>query len=272
MHFALDDQGRASPVECQGRNAVADLKGELGRCIEAHMFRHLADDAGELPGHHALALPFLDIPELDEDLDPCFRVCAAVEGGKLSGLHLGDVVAHLYGPAFAEEHQRALDFTLEDAQELSQSDVGGVRKPDRCAFDLDVAEHQSYSSIRHFEDHRNMEERQALAAFGALSQETRLRIMRQLVIAGDSGLAAGVIAERVGTSPSTLSFHLKELEGAGLVNSRRESRSIIYTAQYETLSGLIRFLMEDCCSGRPEICEPALASAAECCGLPTQEV
>ncbi len=110
-----------------------------------------------------------------------------------------------------------------------------------------------------------MEERQALSVFAALSQETRLRIVRLLVVAGEDGLPAGAIAEQMGTSASTMSFHLKELEQAGLVRSRRESRSIIYTAEYDALSGLIRFLMEDCCAGRPEVCEPALAAAANCC-------
>lgn len=108
-----------------------------------------------------------------------------------------------------------------------------------------------------------MDERQALAALGALSQETRLRILRHLVIAGPDGVAAGAIAEHVEVSASNVSFHLKELEHAGLVSVRRDSRSMVYSAAYDALTGLIRFLMEDCCSGRPEICVPAFASA--CC-------
>ena len=112
-----------------------------------------------------------------------------------------------------------------------------------------------------------MEERQALASFGALSQETRLRILRHLVIAGPDGVAAGALADHVGVSPSNVSFHLKELEHAKLVTVRRDSRSMVYSAAFEALSGLIRFLMEDCCSGRPEICAPALAPA--CC-TPTE--
>lgn len=108
-----------------------------------------------------------------------------------------------------------------------------------------------------------MDERQALAAFGALSQETRLRILRMLVVAGPEGLAAGTVADKADVSASNVSFHLKELERAGLVGARRDSRSIIYSAEYDALSGLIRFLMEDCCSGHPEICSP-LATAL-CC-------
>ena len=108
-----------------------------------------------------------------------------------------------------------------------------------------------------------MEERQALIAFGAMSQETRLRIVRLLVKAGPQGMAAGAVAEAVDVSPSNVSFHLKELERAGLVTARRDSRSIVYSAEYDALSGLIRFLMEDCCGGHPEICAPALAPT--CC-------
>lgn len=85
-----------------------------------------------------------------------------------------------------------------------------------------------------------------------------------LVVAGPEGLAAGAIAEKVEVSASNVSFHLKELERAGLVTARRDARSIIYSAEYDVLSGLIRFLMEDCCSGRPEICAPVI-SAATCC-------
>ena len=95
-----------------------------------------------------------------------------------------------------------------------------------------------------------MEERQALLAFGALSQETRLRILRLLVVAGPEGLAAGVIADQAGVSASNVSFHVKELERAGLVNARRESRSILYSVDFEALNGLVRFLMEDCCAGQ----------------------
>ena len=113
-----------------------------------------------------------------------------------------------------------------------------------------------------------MLERQALSAFAALSQETRLRILRLLVVAGADGLPAGEIADRVAVSASNVSFHLKELERAGLLAARRQGRSIIYCADYAGLAGLIRFLMEDCCSGRPEICAPALAPA--CCEPETE--
>jgi ArsR family transcriptional regulator len=104
-----------------------------------------------------------------------------------------------------------------------------------------------------------MDERQAVASFGALSQETRLRIVRLLVQAGPEGVAAGGVGEAVGVSASNVSFHLKDLERAGLIGARREARSIVYSADYEALAGLVQFLMQDCCGGRPEICSQALA-------------
>lgn len=110
-----------------------------------------------------------------------------------------------------------------------------------------------------------MNERQALDAFAALSQETRLRMVRLLVQAGPEGLAAGVVGEAVGASSSNASFHLSHLERAGLIRSRREARSIIYSVDLTGLAGLIRFLMEDCCRGQPEICAPALQSLASAC-------
>ena len=108
-----------------------------------------------------------------------------------------------------------------------------------------------------------MEEHQAVAGFGALAQETRLRILRLLVQAGPQGRAAGDIAVAVNVPPSNLSFHLKELERAGLVTQRREARSIIYAAAYAAIGDLIQFLMQDCCAGHPEVCAPALA--VPCC-------
>ena len=115
-----------------------------------------------------------------------------------------------------------------------------------------------------------MNERQAQSAFAALSQETRLRIVRMLVKAGPDGMAAGAIAEEAEVSSSNVACHLKELENAGLASSRREARSIIYTADYEGLSGLIQFLMKDCCAGHPEICAPALAQTC-CTPAPTRK-
>jgi ArsR family transcriptional regulator, arsenate/arsenite/antimonite-responsive transcriptional repressor len=111
----------------------------------------------------------------------------------------------------------------------------------------------------------HINEQRALEAFAALSQETRLRIVRLLVKAGTTGLPAGVIGEAMDASSSRISFHLSHLEQAGLVQSRREGRSIIYSAAYSALSGLIDFLMRDCCQGHPEVCAPAVAALEACC-------
>ena len=105
-----------------------------------------------------------------------------------------------------------------------------------------------------------MDEKQALSAFAALSQETRLRIVRLLVTAGPQGLDA-----------NPLPFHLSQLEQAGLAQSRREGRSIIYSAALPALSNLIEFLMRDCCQGHPEVCNPAMAALSHCCDFPTYE-
>lgn len=95
-----------------------------------------------------------------------------------------------------------------------------------------------------------MHERQALDAFAALAQETRLRIIRLLVKAGREGMSAGAIGEAMDSaSSSRMSFHLSHLEQAGLVEFRREGRSIIYSAALVTLSNLVEFLMRDCSRG-----------------------
>lgn len=110
-----------------------------------------------------------------------------------------------------------------------------------------------------------MEEERALAAFAALSQETRLRIVRLLIQAGPEGMVAGAIGEAIGATTSRLSFHLTHLEHAGLIRSRRDGRFVIYSALSSAFSGLIEFLMRDCCQGHPEICAPAVAALACVC-------
>jgi len=101
-----------------------------------------------------------------------------------------------------------------------------------------------------------MEIKNAVTALAALAQETRLAAYRALVAAGDAGLPAGELANQLGVLPATLSFHLKELAHAGLVNSRNEGRFVIYAADYAAMTGLIAFLSEECCGGKPELCLP----------------
>lgn len=100
----------------------------------------------------------------------------------------------------------------------------------------------------------------AVAALGALAQESRLKIYRLLVQAGPEGIAAGTIAEKLGLPPATLSFHLKELNHAGLVTSRQEGRFVIYSANFESMLNLVGFLTENCCGENvcvPECLPPA---------------
>jgi DNA-binding transcriptional ArsR family regulator len=105
-----------------------------------------------------------------------------------------------------------------------------------------------------------MEKRGALAALGALSQETRLDIYRLLVQAGPDGMAAGQIGERLGLPPATLAFHLKELKIAGLVAFTRNGRSLIYAAEYPVMNALLLYLTENCCgrssTARVPLCRP----------------
>ncbi|HEV3176714.1 MAG TPA: metalloregulator ArsR/SmtB family transcription factor [Stellaceae bacterium] len=99
----------------------------------------------------------------------------------------------------------------------------------------------------------------AISSLSALAQETRLAIFRMLVEAGAEGLAAGVIAERLAIPASSLSFHLTELHRAGLVAQRRESRSLIYSANYRAMSALVGYLTENCCGGNPAACAPLMS-------------
>jgi ArsR family transcriptional regulator len=103
-----------------------------------------------------------------------------------------------------------------------------------------------------------MDTREAIGSLSALAQETRLAIFRMLVEAGAQGLAAGIIAERLDVPASSLSFHLADLHHAGLINQRRESRSLIYSANYRAMNDLVGFLTENCCGGNPAACAPVL--------------
>src|ERR1044071_4055923 len=99
-------------------------------------------------------------------------------------------------------------------------------------------------------------------ALGALAHEYRLAIYRLLVEQGPGGLAAGAIGERVGLQPSSLTFHLQALQRAGLISQQRASRQLIYSADYEAMSGLVSYLTDNCCA----------AEGAACCPAPTTKV
>jgi len=99
-----------------------------------------------------------------------------------------------------------------------------------------------------------MEKSDAIAALAALAQESRLDVFRLLVQAGTKGLPAGQIGERLGLPSATLSFHLSQLRHAGLVTFRRESRSLIYAAEYAAMNCLLAYLTENCCQGDASSC------------------
>ena len=99
-----------------------------------------------------------------------------------------------------------------------------------------------------------METQEAAAAFAALSQDTRLELMRLLIAEGANGLPAGEISSRLGIPSSTLSFHLAALERAGMTQSTRQGRQIIHAVRFAGLRQLLGFLTDTCCAGRPELC------------------
>lgn len=102
-----------------------------------------------------------------------------------------------------------------------------------------------------------METTNAVTALAALAQDNRLDVYRLLVQAGPGGMPAGAVAEALDLAPNTLTFHFDRLRTAGLVDVRREGRSMIYAARFEIMNALLAFLTENCCGG--ESCGPAIA-------------
>lgn len=107
-----------------------------------------------------------------------------------------------------------------------------------------------------------LNDKQAVGALAALAQESRLQAFRLLVRHGSAGLPAGEIAEALGVAPATLSFHLSQLAQGGLVDSRRNGRSIIYFIHVEGIRALMAYLTEDCCGGRAELCLPVVENGS----------
>lgn len=103
-----------------------------------------------------------------------------------------------------------------------------------------------------------MDKKMALAALSALGQDTRLEAFRLLVRAGTGGVPAGEIAQSLGTIQNTMSAHLKVLDHAGLVRTERDGRVVRYVADMTGFRDLLAYLMEDCCNGSPEVCQPVI--------------
>jgi DNA-binding transcriptional ArsR family regulator len=110
-----------------------------------------------------------------------------------------------------------------------------------------------------------MDKNNALDAFAALSQSTRLDVFRLLIKAGEAGISAGDISDTLGVRQNTMSANLSVLARAGLIRNEREGRSIRYFADMDGMRGLLAFIMEDCCGGRPELCQPVIDELACAC-------
>lgn len=108
-----------------------------------------------------------------------------------------------------------------------------------------------------------MENKTAVQSLAALAQASRLAIFRLLVEAGPSGLPAGQIADKLAFAPATLSFHLKELNRAGLVTAHQEGRFVIYATNFDAMNHLITFLTDNCCAGAP--CEVDVTNSVNGC-------
>jgi ArsR family transcriptional regulator len=110
-----------------------------------------------------------------------------------------------------------------------------------------------------------MDEIEAVTALSALAHEHRLRIFRLLVRQGPTGIPAGEISEALGISQTSASFHLKELDRAGLIAATRDGRFIRYAVKVEGMRQLLTFLTEDCCQGQPELCGSTFKKVRSLC-------
>ena len=110
-----------------------------------------------------------------------------------------------------------------------------------------------------------MNENQAIAALAALAHQQRLSIFRLLVVEGPNGLPASEIAEAVGATPTGASFHLKELDRAGLIRGTRDGRFIRYAVHVEGMRQLLTYLTEDCCQGNPQLCGATVKKVRSVC-------
>jgi ArsR family transcriptional regulator, arsenate/arsenite/antimonite-responsive transcriptional repressor len=111
------------------------------------------------------------------------------------------------------------------------------------------------TSCRNFDNYRNMKSTEVVKALGALAQESRLAVFRVLVKRGPEGFTPSILAEKLGIAAPTLSFHLKELQNAGLVAVRREGRFLFYSTRFDRMRELVGFLTDECCSQADVVCD-----------------
>lgn len=110
-----------------------------------------------------------------------------------------------------------------------------------------------------------MDEAKAVTSLAALAHQHRLRIFRLLVKQGPSGMPAGEIADRIGIGATNTSFHLKELDRAGLLRATRQGRFVLYAIDVDGMRKLLTYLTEECCQGRPELCGDTFVAASKLC-------
>ncbi len=110
-----------------------------------------------------------------------------------------------------------------------------------------------------------MDTKKAISAFAALAQETRLDVFKLLVRAGTDGMLSGEIGEKLNVRQNTMSTNLSVLMNAGLIGNQRQGRHVRYFADFEGVRGLLGFLMEDCCGGKPDLCRPLIEDITSVC-------
>ena len=123
-------------------------------------------------------------------------------------------------------------------------------------------------AVINIDDRRYMDSSSAISALGALAQDTRLNTFKLLVKHEPEGMAAGELARLLKVPQNTLSTHLVLLSQAGLITSRRHSRSIVYRAKLDGLRNVVLYLLRDCCGGRPELCAPIISDLTLFCSSP----
>ena len=137
--------------------------------------------------------------------------------------------------------------------------------PKKARFKMPQIPKKCLTYISYINNSRYMDKNHAIDAFAALSQSTRLDVFRLLIKAGEAGMTAGDISDTLEVRQNTMSANLSILARADLIRNKREGRSIRYFADMDGMRGLLAFLMQDCCGGRPDLCQPVINELACSC-------